>query len=57
VGAYRVEGRFPSWVVVEDPTAKMAGGGRMLEAHDPGKRGSLAQRALGFITRVVHIRQ
>ena len=36
--AYRVDGRFPSWVVAEDPDAKMAGGGQILEANDPPKQ-------------------
>ena len=53
-GAYRVEGRFPGWVVVEDPDAKMAGGGHVLPANDPAKRGpSLVQRALAYFGRVV----
>src|SRR5437879_9092065 len=53
VGHYRVDGRFPAWVVTEDPTAKMAGGGRVLIANDPGARGpTLVQRALGLVTRL-----
>ena len=36
-GAYRVDGRFPSWVVVADPETPLAGGGHLLDAHDPGK--------------------
>jgi hypothetical protein len=35
-GAYRVDGRFPPWVVRPDPEAAMAGGGRILKANDPG---------------------
>jgi hypothetical protein len=31
---YTLDGRFPAWVVAEDPTAKMAGGGRILAAND-----------------------
>jgi hypothetical protein len=31
--SYRVEGRFPSWVIVEDLSAPMAGGGHLLEAN------------------------
>ena len=55
VGHYRVDGRFPAWVVTEDPTAKMAGGGRVLIANDPGARGpTLVQRALGLVTRLFH---
>jgi hypothetical protein len=34
-GTYRVDGRFPTWVVTEDPTAMMAGGGRILSASEP----------------------
>jgi hypothetical protein len=37
-GAYRVDGRFPSWVVAEDPDAKMAAGGHILRANNPVKR-------------------
>jgi hypothetical protein len=44
-GAYRVEGRFPGWVVEEDPTARMAGGGRILLAHNPDDAGP------GFLAR------
>jgi hypothetical protein len=36
-GAYRVEGRFPGWVVQADPDAPMAAGGHILRAHDPGR--------------------
>jgi hypothetical protein len=38
-GSYRVEGRFPSWVVTEDLAAKMAGGGHVLMANDPARNG------------------
>jgi hypothetical protein len=34
-GQYRVDGRFPAWVVASDPTATLAGGGRILPANDP----------------------
>ena len=34
-GTTRLDGRFPAWVVAEDPTAKMAGGGRVLAANNP----------------------
>jgi hypothetical protein len=37
-GAYRVDGRFPAWVVAEDPNAKMAAGGHMLLANNPVRR-------------------
>ncbi len=34
-GAYRVDGRFPAWVVAETPDAPMAGGGHILRANNP----------------------
>ena len=34
-GYHSLDGRFPAWVVAEDPTAKMAGGGRVLAANNP----------------------
>jgi hypothetical protein len=34
-GAYRIDGRFPEWVVVQDPDAHMAEGGRILDANSP----------------------
>jgi hypothetical protein len=37
--SYRVEGRFPAWVVAEDPDALMAGGGHMLLANQPEPAG------------------
>ena len=43
-GHYRVEGRFPAWVVEEDPTANMAGGGRVLIANDLRGRPSVFKR-------------
>jgi hypothetical protein len=52
-GAYRVDGRFPAWVVVEDPTARMAGGGWILAAHDPNVRvPALHRRIIKFIARL-----
>jgi hypothetical protein len=35
VGYRTLDGRFPAWVVEEDKTARMAGGGRWLEASTP----------------------
>lgn len=53
VGNYRVDGRFPVWVVTEDPTARMAGGGRVLIANDPSVRGpSLHERLRDRIGRL-----
>jgi len=37
-GAYRVDGRFPAWVVAEDPNARMAAGGHILLANNPVRR-------------------
>ena len=37
-GHYHVDGRFPAWVVAEDRTARMAGGGRILLANDLTER-------------------
>ncbi len=53
--SYRVEGRFPSWVIVEDLTAPMAGGGHLLQANklDAGEP-NLLERLLADIWRVVH---
>jgi hypothetical protein len=34
-GTYRIDGRFPGWVAAPDPTAVMAGGGRILRANNP----------------------
>lgn len=34
-GNYRVEGRFPNWVVRADPTTRLAGGGHWLSANEP----------------------
>jgi hypothetical protein len=53
-GAYRVEGRFPAWVVEEDPDARMAGGGHILRANDPEKLGTpLLERAHAFLSRLI----
>jgi hypothetical protein len=56
-GAYRVDGRFPAWVVVEDPNAKMAAGGHILLANDPVRR---ARPSLGEVVaalmRSLHLR-
>ena len=42
--AYRVEGRFPAWVVAEDLAAPMAGGGHLLRANAPAVRRPLLER-------------
>jgi hypothetical protein len=34
-GSYRVDGRFPLWVVEYDPHTRLAGGGHMLRANNP----------------------
>jgi hypothetical protein len=54
-GSYRVEGRFPAWVVVEDPTAPMAGGGHLLRANNLAAQGpNLVRRLLASLSGVVH---
>jgi len=55
VGAYRVEGRFPAWVVAEDPTAKMGGGGHVLRANSPPVRTSLRKRVSAFVGHLLHV--
>jgi hypothetical protein len=34
-GYFTLDGRFPAWVVAEDKTARMAGGGFILAANEP----------------------
>ncbi|MDQ6674206.1 MAG: hypothetical protein M3069_26305 [Chloroflexota bacterium] len=46
LGVYRVDGRFPAWVVAEDKTATLAGGGHLLSAND------VPQQASGLSARV-----
>lgn len=49
-GAYRVDGRFPAWVVAEDPDAPMAAGGHILKANSlPPRRPALLQRLAAFL--------
>jgi hypothetical protein len=48
-GTYRVDGRFPAWVVALDPTATMAGGGRIMSASEP------AIGAAGLSGRVISV--
>ena len=43
-GAYRVDGRFPAWVVEETPNAPMAAGGHILVANDPPRRTAFLKR-------------
>jgi hypothetical protein len=58
VGAYRVEGRFPDWVVAEDLTAKMAGGGHVLLANDPTARGpAFLKRVFTSLAGALHPRR
>ena len=54
--AYRVDGRFPAWVVAEDPHAKMAGGGHILRANNPEKRRrySLGE-TMAALARALHL--
>jgi hypothetical protein len=54
--AYRVDGRFPAWVVVEDPGAKMAGGGHILRANNPQKRGRASfGETVAALARALHL--
>jgi len=54
--AYRVDGRFPAWVVEEDRDAKMAAGGHILEANDPpARRPALRKRLTRFVEHVLHL--
>jgi hypothetical protein len=54
--AYRVDGRFPAWVVVEDPHAKMAAGGHILRANNPEKRGRASfSEAVAALVRALHL--
>jgi hypothetical protein len=46
-GHYMIDGRFPAWVVEEDPDALMAGGGFMLRANE------LIARPKGISQRLV----
>jgi hypothetical protein len=56
VGAYRVEGRFPTWVVAEDLKAKMAAGGHVLPANDPDVPGpAVFKRLAAFLGHLLHI--
>jgi hypothetical protein len=53
-GNYRVDGRFPAWVVASDPTAILVGGGRMLSANDPPALGRpLSNRVVLAIAAVL----
>ena len=52
-GAYRVDGRFPSWVVVETPNAPMAAGGHILKANNPPVRRGPMRRLATFIAHVL----
>jgi hypothetical protein len=55
-GAYRVDGRFPRWVVVEDPDARMAAGGHILAANDPpGRPPAPLARLATFIAHRLHL--
>jgi hypothetical protein len=55
-GHYTVDGRFPGWVVASDPTAKLAGGGRMLSANDPPQLGrSLSNRVVLTIGAIIFL--
>jgi hypothetical protein len=53
-GVYRVDGRFPAWVVAEDKTATLAGGGHLLSANNPPvRRAGLSARVLSMVVMVL----
>jgi hypothetical protein len=53
-GVYRVDGRFPAWVVAEDKTATLVGGGHVLSANNPAvRRAGLSPRVLSMVVMVV----
>jgi hypothetical protein len=53
-GVYRVDGRFPAWVVAEDKTATLAGGGHLLSANTPAvRRAGLSWRVLSMAVMVL----
>jgi hypothetical protein len=53
-GVYRVDGRFPAWVVAEDKTATLAGGGHLLSANSPAvRRPGVSAQVLGTAVMVV----
>jgi len=53
-GAYRVDGRFPAWVVVETPGAPMGGGGHILKANNPPIKQTLRQRLVAMLRPSKH---
>jgi hypothetical protein len=54
-GAYRVSGRFPAWVVVEDPDAPMAAGGHILKANNPPVHRPPMKRLVAFVAQVLRL--
>jgi hypothetical protein len=55
-GAYRVDGRFPAWVVAEDLDARMAGGGHILAANDPPPRPAAVLNRFGaLVAHLLHL--
>lgn len=51
--SYRVEGRFPAWVVEEDLSMPMAGGGHLLRANEPAVSRSLFERIRNALLNIV----
>lgn len=47
--AYRVDGRFPAWVVEETPDVPLAAGGHLLLANDPPRRAAFLKRLAGLL--------
>jgi hypothetical protein len=52
-GAYRVDGRFPAWVVQEDPNADMAAGGHILKANNPPVRRDFRKRLTSVLSQLL----
>jgi hypothetical protein len=54
MGAYRVDGRFPAWVVAEDKTATLVGGGHVLGANNPAVlRQGLSLRVISMLVMLL----
>lgn len=55
-GVYRVDGRFPAWVVAEDKSVTLVGGGLLLLANNPVvRRTGLSLRVLGMVLMVLFL--
>ena len=53
-GVYRVDGRFPAWVVAEDKTGSLTAGGYVLSANNPAvRRAGSSLRVLSMVVMVL----